>query len=54
MLESEQVVSNVSLAGFHSKETDIHGKDAAHKTGNHKEKNRGTLQSPAEEFMSMK
>lgn len=54
MLESEQVVNNVSLAGFHSEETDIHGKVAAHKTGNHKKKNRGTLQSPAEGFTSIK
>lgn len=36
MLESEQVVNDVSLAGFPSEETEIHGKYVAHKTDDHK------------------
>jgi hypothetical protein len=44
------MVNNVSLAGFHSKETEIHGNDMVHKTDYHREKNHGTLQSVAEQF----
>lgn len=50
MLESEQVVNNVCLAGFHSKETKIHCNSVAHKTGDHREKSPGTWQSAVEEF----
>ena len=48
--ESEQVVNSASLAGFHSEEADIRGKDAAREAGNHREENCRTLQRAVEDF----